>query len=172
MENNILDDPTGIDNEDKSGAWDFVLHNISQVYYNADQWETVSEEVDGITPEELDTSIMELRYAQNLPIKNLKVDSVEVSDSELVSIMHDYTQIYPQERYYHFPQKVYFIEGGVSSIVIIPIAIKKDLVGIHMELFFKSPKFIQSLKEEDKKSINRLRFLKPSELKNRRNKGD
>ena len=172
MERNIIDDPTGMDSNDKSGAWDFVLHNISQVYYNADQWETVSEEKRDITPRELDSSLMELRYDQNLPIKNIKVDSVEVSDSELVSMIHDYTQTYPEGTYYNYPQKIYFIEGGVSAIVIIPIAIKKGLIGIHMELFFRSPQFIQSLKEENKKSFSKLNLPKLSSLLNKENKGD
>lgn len=169
-ERNIIDDPTGVDILPKEEACPFILHNIEQVYDNADQWDTVSQEIPGITPKEINTYLMALRYNQNLPIKNIKVDSYTVSDPLQLAELYDYTQTYPTEIPFCCPQKIYFIEGDVSAITIIPVLTGEKETTVHMELLFKSAPFIQDIWERSttSKGLNSIKFANPKDLKKRK----
>lgn len=169
-ERNIIDDPTGLDILEREQACSFILKNIEQVYENADQWGTVSEEVKGVNPDEIDSYIMALRYNQNLPIKNIKVDSYTISDPLQLAELYDYTQTYPSEISFCCPQKIYFIEGSVSAITVIPVLTEKNSTTIYMELLFKSAPFIQDIWERSttSKGLNSIQFINPKDLKKRK----
>ena len=166
-EKNILDDPTGMDIAERDAACAFILHNIGQVYENADQWQSVSEELRDITPKEIDEYIMALRYSKNLPIKNIQVASHAISDPLQLAELYDYTQTYPEEIQSYYPQKIYFIEGGLSAITIIPILTEKNNTTVHMELLFKTAPFIKALwqKNNTKNNLSSIKFVKPKDLK-------
>lgn len=164
---NILDDPTGIDISEKENACSFILHNIEQVYENADQWQSVSEEARGITPKEIDEYIMALNYNRNLPVKNIKVSSQAISDVLKLSEIYDYIQTYPKDTTTKYPQKIYFIEGDMSAITVIPVETERNNTTVYMELLFNSPSFINDLWNENskRKGLGNIKFLKASDLK-------
>jgi len=167
---NILDDPTGIDNIERDKSLLFILENIEQVYENADQWEYVCEEVRDITTQDIDEYIMALNYNKNLPIKNIKVSSQPISDILKLSEVYDYIQTYPKDTPTKYPQKVYFIEGDMSAVTVIPVQTERNSTTVYMELLFDSPTFINELWREssEKKGLDSIKFVKASDLKKRR----
>jgi hypothetical protein len=166
-ENNILDDPTGIDNIEKDKSLLFILENIEQVYENADQWQYVCEEVRDITTKDIDEYIMALNYKQDLPIKNINVSSQPISDVLKLSEIYDYIQTYPKNTPTKYPQKVYFIEGDMSAITVIPVQTESNNTTVYMELLFDSPSFINELWRENskRKGLGSIKFVNPKDLK-------
>ncbi len=164
---NILDDPTGIDNIERDKSLLFILENIEQVYENAEQWGEVSEEVRDITPKEIDEYIMALNYAQNLPIKKISVSSHPISDPLELLQLYDYIQTYPKDTPTKYPQKVYFIDGDMSAVTVIPVQTEVNSTTVYMELLFDSPTFINKLwRQSDKsKGLDSIKFVNPKDLK-------
>lgn len=173
MENKdfILDDPTGIDNYEKEYFCTFLSKNIGNVY-NGDQWTTVSEDITNVNPKEVDEYIMSFRYSQNLPIKNIKVDSVTIEDKNVIADIRNHTNTFPKGLLPVAPQMLYFIEGGESAIVIIPVFIDKNNLRIYLELLDSSSQIIKDyyFDKNDKKSLKGIKFIKASDLKNNKRK--
>lgn len=114
---------------------------------------------------------MSCRYSGDLPIKEIQVKSAEVSEKDILIQLYDYTEAYPEEELFLKGQKIYFIEGSISALTIIPIQLTENQMHIHMELLDRSPEFINDIwwGRHKKKSIADLPFLKPSEWKNKKN---
>lgn len=167
---NILDDPTGIDNTERDKSLLFILENIEQIYENADQWQYVCEELADVTTQDIDEYIMALNYNKNLPIKEIKVSSYAISDILKLSEVYDYIQTYPKDTPTKYPQKVYFIEGDISAVTVIPVQTESNNTTVYMELLFDSPTFINELWRESskKEGLDSIKFVKASDLRKRK----
>ncbi len=165
-ENFFIDDPTGIDLEEKERAEMFLCHNIEQIYENSNQWTSIESENFEMTSKEVHRFIMDFRYNQNLSIKNPLINYSDVDDINELVQLYDYTGKYPEEEFMPSNQRIYFIEGRGCAISIIPIEQGNRNVTIFLELLDRSPKFIQALwkKQRERKDLRNIKFVKLEDL--------
>jgi len=162
----------GITQEGIDQGCSLILHNILNVYQEAEEGEIVSEQLTGILPNHIDQYIMNLRYAQDLPISNLKILKSTLTDIKILSQIYDYLQSYPISNEGSFEQKIYFIEGSDSAIVVIPVLNDDKEITLHLELLHSSPQFIKDIwdKESTPTSISNIHLKNPGNLKPKRPK--
>ncbi len=162
------DDPTGIDRERMEVPYQTILTAINQVYFNADEWDIYKEVIQSsINPREIDSFMSQLNYLEFLDIKLLKIDSVEFTNKDDIRRINEYVNTNPRQEALF--QKVYFINGSINSIILIPIKEDKDQLFIFSQVLHMAPQFIKDAEQKIKKhDIKNLNFVNPKDLKPRK----
>lgn len=170
----LYDDPTGIDDTIKQEALDFVRFNISQMLKYPNQFRVVEETVNHIDLKDIDLYLKKMKKDQDLDIKDLLIESVNITDIGKFAQICDYLEIdnvnYPSRN----PQKIYFLESAESAITFIPIELDNHSVSIYIEPLESSPDLITELwainKDKKKKSLEDIEFVNPRDLQSRSKK--
>ena len=136
-----LDDYTGIEEGAKQEALDFILHNINQMYEYGVESDVISQDVRGISLEDIDKYIRKIEVDQDSPIKLLTINSVDIPEPIYINNISNEFQTYPLTQI--SSQRVYFIEGGSFALVMIPIPVKKDMIQIILQPLESSLPYIQ-----------------------------
>ena len=146
-----LDDPTEISDGKSAKACEFILQNIMQVYKNANEWDLVSEEFEGLSLEQTHSLITTLPITQSADIKQIGVSFSKITDPSILVQLYDIYQTYPKQQY-NGNQNIYFVEGGLSAIIIIPIKTSDGTITIIMQLLDSSSYFIKNIWEGKRKT--------------------
>jgi hypothetical protein len=170
----IYDDPTGIDDGIKQEALDFVRFNISQMLKYPNQYQVVEETVNQINLKDIDLYLRKMDREQDLDVKDLSIESIDITDIEKFGQICDYIQIdsvnYPSRH----PQRIYFIESAYSAITLIPIELDNRSLSIYIEPLESSPDFITELwainKDKKDKGLEGIQFVNPRNLPSRSTK--
>lgn len=136
-----LDDTTGVQERFKQESLDFILHNINQMYEYGVESDVVSQDVRGVSLEDISKYMRKIDIDQDSPIKSLTINAVDIAEPVYTSDLVDYFQTYPLARASF--QRVYFIEGGSFALVMIPIQMEKDKIQIILQPLEKSASYIQ-----------------------------
>ena len=136
-----LDDYTDIEEGAKQEALDFILHNINQMYEYGVESDVISQDVRGISLEDIDKYIRKIEVDQDSPIKLLTINSVDIPEPIYINNISNEFQTYPLTQI--SSQRVYFIEGGSFALVMIPIQMEKDTIQIILQPLEKSASYIQ-----------------------------
>lgn len=158
-----LDNSTGIENNAKQASLDLILHNINQMHEYGVESDIISEEVRGITLEDISKYMKKVEVDQDSPIKLLTINSVDIPGLTYTNDIYNDFQTYPLIQIP--PQRVYFIEGGSFALVMIPIPIQKDIIQIILQPLEKSAPYIQDeykriVEKRDSKGKTSLEELK------------
>jgi len=158
-----LDDYTGIEEGAKQEALDFILHNINQMYEYGVESDVISQDVHGISLEDIDKYIRKIEVDQDSPIKLLTINSVDIPEPIYINNISNEFQTYPLTQI--SSQRVYFIEGGSFALVMIPIQMEKDTIQIILQPLEKSASYIQDeykriVEKRDSKGKTSLEELK------------
>lgn len=136
-----LDDYTDIEEGAKQEALDFILHNINQMYEYGVESDVISQDVRGISLEDIDKYMRKIEVDQDSPIKLLTINSVDIHEPIYINDVSNEFQTYPLTQI--SSQRVYFIEGGSFALAMIPIPVKKDMIQIILQPLEKSASYIQ-----------------------------
>lgn len=137
----VLDDTTGVQERFKQGSLDFILHNINQMYEYGVESDIISQDVRGISLEDINKYMKKIDVDQDSPIKLLTINAVDIPEPVYTSDLVDYFQTYPLVPTSF--QRVYFIEGGSFALVMIPIPLEEDTIQIILQPLEKSVPYIQ-----------------------------
>lgn len=159
----MLDDSTGIEDNARQESLNFILHNINQMYDYGVESDVISQDVRGISLEDIDRYMKKIDVDQDSPIKLLKINAADIPDPLYTSDLVDYFQTYPLAP--SSSQQVYFIEGGSFALVMIPIPVEKDTIQIVLQPLERSVPYIQEeyrriLKRRESKQRMSLEDLK------------
>ena len=136
-----LDDPTGIEERAKQESLDFILHNINQMYEYGVESNIISQDVRGITLEDINKYMKKIDVDQDSPIKKLTINAVDIPEPFYTNQITNEFQTYPLTQ---IPsQRVYFIEGGSFALVMIPIPLEKETIQIILQPLESSLPYIQ-----------------------------
>jgi hypothetical protein len=79
----VLDDTTGVQERFKQESLDFILHNINQMYEYGVESDVISQDVRGITLEDISKYMRKIDVDQDSPIKLLTINSVDIVEYEI-----------------------------------------------------------------------------------------
>lgn len=136
-----LDDATRIEEGSKQESLDFILHNIDQMYEYGVESDVISQDVRGVSLEDINRYMRKIGVDQDSPIKLLTINAVDIPDPLYTNDIANDFQTYPLAPISF--QRVYFIEGGSFALVMIPIPIQKDTIQIVLQPLEKSAPYIQ-----------------------------
>lgn len=146
----MLDDPTGIEDNARQESLNFILHNINQMYDYGVESDVISQDVRGISLEDIDRYMKKIDVDQDSPIKRLTINSTDIYEPTYTNeIVNDF-QTYPLTSVPF--QRVYFIEGGSFALIMVPIQIGKDTIQIILQPIESSLPYIQ---DEYKKIVGK-----------------
>ncbi|KUK67108.1 MAG: seg [candidate division WS6 bacterium 36_33] len=170
----LYDDPTGIDETVKQEALDFVRFNISQMLKYPNQFRVVEETVEHIDLKDIDLYLQKMEKDQDLDIKDLLIESVNITDIGKFAQICDYLEIDKVNYPLRHPQRIYFLESADSAITFIPIELDNRSVSIYIEPLESSPDLITELwainRDKKKKSLEDIEFVNPRDLQSRSKK--
>ncbi len=159
----VLDDPTGVQERSKQESLDFILHNINQMYEYGVESDVISQDVRGISLEDINRYMRKIEIDQDSPIKLLTINSVDIPEPFYTNDISNEFQTYPLTQI--SSQRVYFIEGGSFALVMIPIPIERNNIQIILQPLESSLPYIQDeykriLAKRDSKGKTSLKKLK------------
>ncbi len=159
---NLLDDPTGIEDNAKQEALDKIRFNIENMLVGGDQFTSVDEIVYDINLKDINEYMNFLVKDETLPTKLTRIRSYNVDNLDLFEQLCDYTSVNNSETPRLWNQKVYFIESGYFALTFIPIALEdKKSVNIYMEPLETSPDLITELwaRLNEEKNLEDIDFV-------------
>jgi len=137
-----LDDPTGTEDNAKQESLTFILHNINQMYDYGVESDVISQDVRGVSLEDVSKYMKKIEVDQDSPIKKLTINSTDIYEPTYTNDTLDVFQTYPLPSVPF--QRVYFIEGGSFALVMLPILLEKDTIQIILQPLESSLPYIQN----------------------------
>lgn len=125
-----------------------------------------------LTLDDIDKYIEKIELDQDLPFKLVKITDSRIKDKETFIDVCEHCSISGVVYDPKLRNRIYFIETADNAVVLIPILLEQGIVNIHIDLLDKehtSKSVYDMYMKSGKLTLDQIHFLKPSELKSRKN---
>jgi len=141
---------TGDEFEDdfKQHSLDVTFKNIKDMMLKGTDGDLVIEDLEDITPYDIDNYMEYLSTSKELAIKDGRIRFARIENTDLFYDVCDYMGITVNDIPLMGQQKIYFVDSGDFSSTVIPLQTEKNSTRILIQPFEDSPTQIQNLKWE------------------------